>query len=372
MLKYLIEKEFKQIARNRFLPRLIVVFPLMMMLVMPWAANQEIRDIRLVVVDHDRSVHASRLRHKIEASDYFRVIASEASYEAALTRVEYGDADVILEIPVDFDRRLHTGGGSDVMIAANAVNGVKGAISSAYLSAIVDGFTAELRQESGVRTARNGATVGSFDTQVRYRFNPRLDYKVFMVPALMVMLLTMLCGFLPALNIVGEKESGTIEQINVTPIRRSTFILAKLIPYWLIGFVVLALCMVLARLVYGIVPAGSLLTIFLFASLYVLVVSGFGLLISNYSHTLQQAMFVMVFFVLILLLMSGLFTPVASMPGWAQAVTVVNPLKYFMQVMRMVYLKGSTFADMLPQFAALAGFALLFNVWAVVSYKKHV
>lgn len=191
-----------------------------------------------------------------------------------------------------------------------------------------------------------------------------------MIPALMVMLLTMLCGFLPALNIVGEKEAGTIEQINVTPVGKFTFILAKLIPYWLIGFVVLTLCFILAWALYGIFPAGHFLVIYFFAIIFVLAVSGLGLVISNHSATMQQAMFVMWFCMLILILMSGLFTPVRSMPEWAQWITMLNPLKYFMQVMRMVYLKGSGFIDLLPQLGALLAFALFFNIWAVKSYRK--
>jgi len=134
------------------------------------------------------------------------------------------------------------------------------------------------------------------------RFNPHLSYKIFMVPALMVMLLTMLCGFLPALNIVGEKEAGTMEQINVTPITRLTFIISKLLPYWIIGFIVITIGFGLAWLVYGLVPAGHLSTIYLFAAIYILGVSGLGLVISNYSDTMQQAMFVMYFFVLILIM----------------------------------------------------------------------
>ena len=148
------------------------------------------------------------------------------------------------------------------------------------------------------------------------------------------------------------------------------FVIAKLIPYWIIGGVVLGICMILAALVYGILPVGSLLTIFLFASIYIIVVSGFGLIISNYSDTMQQAMFIMFFFVMILLLMSGLFTPTTNMPQWAQAIAAASPLKYFIQVMRLVYLKGSVFKDMLPQFFALSGFALALNTWAVMSYKK--
>jgi ABC-2 type transport system permease protein len=187
----------------------------------------------------------------------------------------------------------------------------------------------------------------------------------------MLMLLTMLCGFLPALSIVAEKEAGTIEQINVTPVRRMDFILAKLIPYWAVGFVVMAVCMALAAAVYRLVPVGSVGVVFLFTGVYILVVSGMGLVVSNHSSTMQQAMFVMFFFVMILLLMSGLFTPVRSMPAWARAIAAANPLKYFIEVMRLVYLKGSGFSQLLPQLGVLGAFAAGFNLWAVVSYRKQ-
>ncbi|MDR2911879.1 MAG: ABC transporter permease [Alistipes sp.] len=341
-----------------------------MMLVFPWAANQEVRDVRLAVVDGDRSVLSRRLVEKVTASGYFELADVSGTFSEALGSVEAGVADIVLEIGSGFERDMVRGETGRVMIATNAVNGTKGMLGTSYLSSILQDFSDELRREAG-----GGTAVVCVPTVVpvvpQYRFNPRLDYKVFMVPALMVMLLTLLCGFLPALNIVGEKEAGTIEQINVTPVRRLDFVLAKLIPYWLIGFVVLGVCMVLAAVVYGIYPVGNLLTILLFAGIYLLVVSGVGLVISNYSDTMQQAMFVMFFFMMIFLLMSGLFTPVASMPRWAQAIAAVNPLKYFIEVMRLVYLKGSDFSQLIPQFLALCGFAVAFNIWAVVGYRKR-
>lgn len=369
MLKYLIEKEFKQLVRNSFLPKLLIAMPLAMMLIMPWAASQEIKSLRLSVVDNDRSPVSSRFIRKASASDCFHLTDVSGSYEEAISHVTSGDADIIMEIPDGFERSLTTEGRASVMLSANSVNGTEGALGASYLASVVTDFSAELREESPEGSA--AAAGGGFSIVPHYRFNPRLDYKVFMVPAVMVMLLTLLSGFLPALNIVGEKEAGTIEQINVSPTRKLAFVLAKLIPYWLIGFLILTFCMGLAYWVYGLAPAGSLLTIYLFASVYLLTVSGMGLVISNYSDTVQQAMFVMFFFMLILLLMSGLLTPVSSMPEWAQAITVVNPLKYFIQVMRMVYLKGSPFASLLPQFLTLCCFAVVMNVWAVVSYKKN-
>ncbi len=371
MLKYLLEKEWKQLYRNTFLPKLMIAMPLMMMLVMPWAANQEVKDIRLSLIDNDHTTVSGRLARKVAASGYFRLTNVSGTYAEAMESIESGDADIILEIPADFEKSLTGEGEAGVMISANSVNGTKGGLGSSYLSAILADYAGELREEQGMLPAAGAASgAASFSVIPQYKFNPHLDYKVFMVPALMVMLLTLLSGFLPALNIVGEKEAGTMEQINVTPTRRVAFVLAKLIPYWVIGFFVLSLSMGIAAIVYSLVPVGNLLTIYLFASVYILVVSGMGLVISNYSETMQQAMFVMFFFMMILLLMSGLFTPVSSMPAWAQAVTVANPLKYFIQVMRSVYLKGSPFSALLPQFFILCGFAAALNVWAVLSYKK--
>lgn len=384
MIKFLIEKEFKQLFRNSFLPRLILVFPCMIMILMPWAMNLEIRNVSLNIVDNDHSVTSRRLVDKISASTYFRLTALPDSYDEALKNVEAGDADIILEIPRDFEKDCTVGRSPHVLIAANAVNGTKGSLGGSYLSNIIQSYASEVvvlpargdtpGDVSGM--ANSQLSTPNSQPSTNYTtlnlFNPNLNYKLFMVPALMVMLLTLICGFLPALNIVSEKEVGTIEQINVTPVGKFTFILAKLFPYWLIGFVVLTICFILAWLLYGILPVGHFLVIYFFAILFVLSMSGLGLVISNHSATMQQAMFVMWFCMLILILMSGLFTPISSMPEWAQAITIFNPLKYLMQVMRMVYLKGSGFTDMLPQLGALLAFVLFFNVWAVRSYRKRV
>ncbi len=358
VLKYLIEKEFKQLLRNPILPKLVLLFPCMMMLLMPWAASLEIKNNNLCVVDNDHTPSSRRLTLKASGSDYFNLTNAASSYAEAMHFIETGEADIILEIPHDFEKNLIKNKQANVMISANTVNGTKGGLGSAYLSSIVNDFAADTMSKPAIQVS------------VLNLFNPRLNYKVFMIPALMVMLLTLLCGFLPALNIVSEKEIGTIEQINVTPIGKFTFILAKLIPYWIVGLTVLSICFLLARFIYGIAPVGNLGVIYFFACLFILVISGFGLIISNHSATMQQAMFVMFFFLIIFILMSGLFTPINSMPGWAQWITVFNPLTYFIQVMRMVYLKGSGITELGTQFTALCGFMLFFNTWAVLSYRK--
>lgn len=255
ILRYLIEKEFKQLIRNSFLPRLILIFPCMIMLVMPWAATLEIEDLRIAIIDNDHTPSSLRLTHRIESSPYFKLVALPDTYHKAVECIERNQADMLLEIPKGFEKEQVNGRPASALVAINTVNGTKGGLGNTYLQQILN------PQSTSV-------------TSIRYRFNPHLDYKTFMVPALMTMLLVMLCGFLPALNVVGEKEAGTIEQINVTPVSRFTFTLSKLLPYWLIGFIVLNLCMLLAWAVYGLTPVGSIFTIYLATLIFVLVMSG--------------------------------------------------------------------------------------------------
>ena len=369
MIKYLIEKEFKQTFRNKIIPKLLVMLPVMVIFVFPWAANQEISNINTVVVDRDFSSYSNRLTGKIAASKYFNLTAVCGSNEEALENVEREIADLILEIRPDFEKDLINHGLAEVMISANTVNIIKGGLGSTYMTGIVRDFAGEIRSEKIPSSGKSVVPVIEVVTQGR--FNTFMDYKMFMIPALMVVLMTLICGFLPALNIVSEKEIGTIEQINVTPVSKFKFIIGKLIPYWTIGLVVFTFCMILAALVYGLIPAGNIFVIYLSVFVYLLVVSGFGLIVSNHSSTLQQAMFVMFFFLIILILISGLFTPIASMPDWAQTFTFFNPLRYFIEIMRMVYLKGSSIIHIANQLSALLIFAIVLNTWAVLSYRKN-
>ena len=351
-LRYLIWKEFLQIRRNSFMPKIIFVFPIVIMCVMPWVMNQEVRHIVVETVDNDRSPSSERLIRQIEASRYFVFAGQRPSWQAALSDIEQSRADIVVVIPPHFGRDRSSGRPSPLLIAANAVNGTKGSIGSAYLSQMVVPAHEE-----------------TFSQKTLY--NQTQSYKVFMIPALMGILMMMLCGFLPALNIVGEKEQGTIEQINVTPVQKWAFILAKLIPYWIIGLLVLSVCLLLAWAVYGITCRGPLVLVYVLAVVLALFFSSLGLIVSNYSETMQQAMLVMWFFVVCLMLLSGLFTPTRSMPDWAYATTYVNPMSYFIDGVRTVFVRGGSLPDVARQLVALFGLSAVMAVWAVVSYRKN-
>ncbi|MGI6231828.1 MAG: ABC transporter permease [Prevotella sp.] len=360
VIKYLIKKEFLQIRRNVFLPRLIMMFPIMVMCVLPWVMNQEVKNVVVDVVDNDRSTLSQRLVHRIEQSRYFIFHGQPVSYEVANKDIERCKVDCVVEIPRHYGRDLESGRSPQVLIATNTVNGVKGSLSAGYLSQIV---TRTDQLKFAPKTQEAVSTL--------YLFNKNLDYKVFMIPALMALLVMMLCGFLPALNIVSEKEKGTIDQINVTPVSKGTFILSKLIPYWCIALVVITVCFILSWAVYGITSAGNLGLIYLLSLLFALIFSGVGLVISNYNSTMQQAMFVMWFIVVCLLMLSGLFTPVRSMPHWAQLTTIINPMYYFIGAIRTVFVRGGDFGSISSQVAALAVFAVIMDLWAVWSYRKN-
>jgi len=368
MLRYLIEKEFKQIKRNKFIPRLIFIMPLFAMIIFPYAANFDVKNIDLSIIDHDKSTQSQILVQKIQSSGYFRISNVSNSYDEAMKSIEANESDVILEIPLDFEKNLMRSQHTNLMISANAVNGNKGGLGSAYLANIIADYNQDVRIEH-LKSAGNVA-IPSMELVPLFRYNSMLRYEVFIVPALLVMILAMITGFLPTLNIVSEKQSGTIEQMNVTPVKKWTFILSKLIPYWIIGYVVVTIAMGIALFYWNLKPSGSLLTIYLFTSLFIVAFSGFGLVISNYASTVQQAILMMFFFMLTFIFLSGLWTPVENMPYWAQLISNISPLKYIMQVFRLVYLKGSSFSELHRQFFALLAFAIFFYSWAILSYRK--
>ncbi|MBQ3731932.1 MAG: ABC transporter permease, partial [Muribaculaceae bacterium] len=321
--------------------------------------NMEVKNIKVTVVDNDRSSLSQRLVHSIEASNYFIFKGQQPTYQAALKEVEQSRADVVMVIPQDYSRDVTLGNQPQVLIAANAVNGTKGAMGGAYLTQIV---TAHVNPDLAAMQSR---------VTTLFLYNKNLNFKLFMIPALFAIVMMLMTGFLPALNIVGEKEAGTIEQINVTPVSKWSFILAKLIPYWIIALFVITVCLLLAWAVYGITCVGPLALIYLLVMLLALFWSSFGLMISNYSNTMQQAIFVMWFFVVLMLLLSGLFTPTRSMPSWAYATTYVNPMSYFIYAVRTVFIRGGGLSSIWHQVLALLGIGSVMAAWAVLSYRKN-
>jgi ABC-2 type transport system permease protein len=367
-LKFLLQKEFRQILRSKSLIFSVVFGPIIQLILLPLAANYEVKNIMVAFVDHDHSSYSQKLISRVYASKYFKPVQYAGSYEDAIKLVEQNKADIVVEIPHGFEENLVREGHDKMLISVNAINGTKAGVGSGYLGAIIGDFNQDIRLQW--KQPGRFSEASTIDVVTSNWYNPYMSYFLFMVPGLMVSLLTGISAFSASLNIVKEKEIGTIEQINVTPIKKYHFILGKLIPYWVLGMVVFSVGLVVARLGYGIIPLGNVGLVYFFLSIYLVAMLGAGLLISTYSETQQQAISVAFFFVLIFNFISGIFTPIDSMPGWAKVLAYISPISHFAQVMRMVVLKGSTFIDILPHLFAVFIVGLVLNTWAVINYRK--
>lgn len=363
ILKALLRKEVTLMRHNPIIPKIILVMPVMVMLVLPLVANLDVKNVNVTVVDNDRSQLSRRIISDIDASESLHISAVCHTHNEAMLAVENGYTDVLLTIPADYSRDISSGN-THIDVEANGVNATKGMLGAQYVSQSV---ITTLQQWQ----AYNGITVALPDISVINRYNPTLNFRNYMIPALMVVLLIIICGFLPALNLVSEKETGTIEAINVTPVGRFTFVLSKLIPFWVVGILVVTVGMLVGWLVYGLVPQGSIGAIYLATILFSLVMSGLGVSIANKSATMLQSIFVMFAFIMIFQLMSGLFTPIRSMPGWAQCITYAIPPRYFIEIMRAVYLKGTPIAELWQQYTALLAFAAILSTIAALTYRKQ-
>lgn len=368
-LRFLLQKEFRQIFRDPAILRIIFVMPMMQLLLLPMAADYEMKNIKLTVVDHDHSQYSQLMISKITASGYFKLSGYTNSFSNAMEDVEQDKSDLILTIPPKFEKNLVKENESTIFMSVNAINGVKANLGGAYLARIIQDYNSEVRLKWIQFPRFNPEPV--IEVTSSNWFNPLMNYKYFMVPGILVVLITMVGSFLATLNIVKEKEIGTIEQINVTPIKRHHFILGKLIPFWILGIAILSLGLLIARVVYGINPAGHFYVIYIFAGIYLFSILGLGLLISNFTSNQQQAMLISFFLMMVFILLSGLYTSIDSMPEWAKTITRLNPVTYFIEVMRMVVLKGSGLRDILPQIGTVLGFGIILNICAVISYHKR-
>ncbi|MDE6297223.1 MAG: ABC transporter permease [Muribaculaceae bacterium] len=363
ILKALLRKELILMRRNPLIPKMIIAMPLMVMLIIPLVANLEVKNVNVAVVDNDRSQLSRRVISDIQRAISLSVSTVCHTYNEAMRSVEDGATDVVLTIPVDYSKKLISGDGV-VDVEANGVNATKGMLGANYVSLSVIGTLKQWQKENGVDVKIDRVSVIN-------RYNPTLNFRNYMIPALMVVLLIIICGFVPALNLVNEKETGTIEAMNVTPVSRFIFVLSKLIPFWIVGIFVVTVGMIIGWLVYGLVLEGSLLAIYCAAILFCLVMSGLGVAIANTSSTMLQSIFVMFAFIMIFQLMSGLFTPIRSMPDWAQYITYAIPPRYFIEIMRSVYLKGTSILELWQQFLSLLGFAIALSFLAALTYKKQ-
>ncbi|HAW52342.1 MAG TPA: ABC transporter permease [Flavobacteriales bacterium] len=366
-LPFILKKEFIQIFRNKAMLPIIFVVPIVQLLILANAADFEIRNIRLDISDADKSADSRELISKFEHSPFFEVSYIGQDYKGNIERLDRRESDAFLTIPDNFSHDLKSNHEVKLKLDVDGIDGQKANLTYFYAANIIRGFRPRI---NNIQMLGKKFPV-PIQVKPRYWYNPELDYKNLMVPGILAVLVTMVGMFLSSMNIVREKEIGTIEQLNVTPITKVEFIIGKLFPFWVISLVELGIGLTFGKLIFDIPIVGSLPLLFSFTAVYLLVMLGFGLLISTFTHTQQQAMFVSWFFLVIFILMGGLFTAIENMPSWAQKITWFNPVSYFIEVLRLVLLKGSGFNDIMRYFGIVGAMALVVNSIAIFNYKKR-
>lgn len=366
VLGFLLEKEVNQLRRNPIFLGILVLFTTLVLMIFPYAINYDLKHLSISIVNTDSSPYSQQLIGKIQANPIFRIQEIHTTFDAAINDIEAHKSLAIIVIPKDFSENLTNENSSTLNVMVNSIDGIQASIATNYIQEIVKEYSQELLLES-----TGQATISPLEIKPLYKYNNTLNYRFFMLPALIVVMITMYCGIFPAIMLVQEKEIGTLQQINVTPVRPITFILSKIIPYWVIAQVILLLAVSIIHYFHHLPLSGSYFLLALGVLAFSGVMSSLGVIISNFSDTLQQAMFILLFFVLIFFLISGLFTPVNAMPVWAKAIAYSNPLTYFNEIVRMLYLKGSSFKDILPKLLALLLFQVIFGSIAVVTHKKR-
>jgi ABC-2 type transport system permease protein len=357
---YLAQAEVLHILRDRILLAQVLVVPVVQLLILSNAATFEIRNTPIHVVDLDRSTASRGVVNRLAANGHFQIVDTTPSTKRADERLVEGTATIAVVIPHDFETSLVRTGVGQVQLLVNAEKGSAAGIVQSYASQVLTGYASEL-----------SAARPHIDVRVRPLYNTTQNYKHYMVPGILVALMTIIGTLLSAQNIAREKELGTLEQLNVTPITRGEFIVAKLMPFWVLGLIELSLGLLVGRLVFGIPMRGSVPLLFGVAGVYLVVALGIGLWISALVDTQQQAMFVTFFIVNVYLLMSGLFTPVDSMAPWVQQVSVINPVRHFVTISRAILMKGAGLPEIAQPFLILAGTAAVVLFVAVRQYRKQ-
>jgi ABC-2 type transport system permease protein len=371
---FLVRKEFLQIFRDHTTVFQIFMIPVIQLLVLANAATFDVKQVAMLVVDEDRTTVSAGLVQRLEAGRQFRIVRYEPSDAGVDQALLDREVTAVLHIPRRFEEDLVRRGRAPVQLVLNAEEGATAGIVQSYANAILASYAIEL--DRTLPAARGGSRAvpraAPLDLRTQRWFNPTRNYKYWMVPALMVSLTTIIGLLLTAQNITRENELGTLEQLNVTPMTKVQFIAAKLIPFWLLSLLIFSIGLAIGKLVFGIPMRGNLLWVYLAAAVYLIVVLGLGLWISTITRTQQQAMFVAFFVILIFLLMSGLFTPVDSMPEWAQRVAEANPVKHFVSIMRAVLMRGAGLETVGRPILGLAAAGVAVLALAVMRYRKSV
>jgi ABC-2 type transport system permease protein len=361
----LIKKEFLQVFRSPLLLSILIVAPMVQFLLFPFTADYEIKTLQIAFIDHDHSSLTRDIMKKFEGAPSFVLHGTIESKQQAEKMIQIDELDFVIEFPAKMESQLLSQQKISIAITANAINSIKASIGTGYIQTILGDFLKTM----GEGQANNSLHHSQLLTTNIYWFNEKMNYKNLMIPGILVILVTLIGAYVTALNIVREKEIGTIEQINVTPIKKWQFLLGKMIPFWILGMTEFMMGIGLMYLVFGISVQGSLPALMGITAIYLLVMLGLGFFISIVSENQLQAMFIVFFLFILFVLLSGLFTPTEGMPEWAKYINYFNPMSFYMDVIKKMILKGSSIHDVKENVIALASMAVILNTAALMMYR---
>lgn len=364
----LIKKEFLQIFRNPVLWKLVVFLPIAELLLFPFAADLEIKKLNIAVIDNDNSKLSCSMQQSLDGTGYFILKKGILRRSEAELAMKQNKIDIWVEIPSDCEEAVYRDQKPSICITVNAINSMKAAVGVAYLQQ----FFADFLQRSLPQAKQSIQNIPPrIEVFVDRKFNKKMDYKNIFVPGILAVLVSMIGAMLSTLNIVREKELGTIEQINITPITKSQFFIGKMIPFWIIGMVEFLIGLLIMVYLFGVPIQGSVFTLLLFTAIFLLAMLGLGFMVSIFAENQVQSMFVIIFFFIVFILLSGLFTPLDSMLKWMQTVNLINPIAHFMEILKCIILKGSRLLDLKMYLMGISIFALITNAITIIFYKKR-
>ena len=364
----LIKKEFLQIFRNPVLWKLVTFLPIAQLLIFPFAADLEIKKLRISIIDHDQSTVSFGIQQSLEGTGYFKLIKGIQTNTQAELAMKKNRLDVIIEIPPNCEEQIYRKEKPAIGITANAANSMKAAVGVAYLQQFFTDYFQTLFQSPVPAAQLQPAKI---DVLVARWFNKKMDYKNIFVPGILAVLVSMIGAMLSTLNIVREKELGTIEQINITPITKSQFFIGKMVPFFLIGMGEFGIGLLIMVFLFGIGIQGSVATLLLFTAVFLLAMLGLGFMVSIFAENQVQSMFVIIFLFIVFILLSGLFTPLDSMPNAVKTLNAANPIAHFIVILKSIILKGSTLFDLRYYLVGISLFALVVNGITVGFYRNR-
>jgi ABC-2 type transport system permease protein len=371
-IRVLIWKELIELGQDPRLFGIVIMAPIIQLFALAYAATTDIHSVPMMVVDEDRSSASRELTSRFEASPSFTVtsIVSDAGLvDRALSR---GDAWLGLVIPRGYGVALARGQAQSVQVLADGSDANSAGVSLGYATNLIAGYGQEIAARAATASGNADPPAASIQPVVRVWFNPRLESRDFMIPGIVAMLLLVVTTNLSSAGIVREKELGTLEQLNVTPLTRSELILGKLLPYAMVGLVDVVLVLSVAVFWFDVPMRGSYVLLFAMTLLYLVTTLGLGLFVSTISDTQQQAMMTATFFFLLpMLLLSGFVFPVENMPAVIQPVTYLIPLRYFLVILRSIFMKGVGLETLWPQALALAGWGAVILLLAIARSTKR-